>query len=205
MKLRYGLLVAMLFTAGNAIGTESTDGALPPAEKTNSGNAADATFAVAQQENPAPESKAAEPAQTTAAEEQSGFSVGSVVRSAFTTAVQGHEPVDKISELSTDTKKIYYFTELRDMSGQIAKHRWEYKGKVMAEVEFNVKGPRWRVWSSKSLVPQWTGEWAVSVLNGANEVIGKDTFQYIESTSQMPESAPESESAPAPESAPAGQ
>ena len=49
---------------------------------------------------------------------------------------------------------------------------------VVAEVEFNVQGPRWRVWSSKKLIPQWTGDWKVSVINGAGEVISEKNLSY---------------------------
>jgi len=123
--------------------------------------------------------------------EQSGFSRGSVVRSVFTSAVEEREPTDSIKELNTNSDKVIYYTELRDMAGQTAKHRWEYNGEVMAEVEFNVGGARWRVWSSKSFVPGWTGEWKVSVLNGANEVISEDVLTYSPATAEpVEESAP---------------
>ena len=105
--------------------------------------------------------------------EQSGFSRGSVVRSAFTREIAEREPTENLQKLSNENGEVKFFTELRDMSGQTAIHRWEYDGEVVAEVEFNVKGPRWRVWSSKSLVPQWTGNWKVSVVNGAGDVISE--------------------------------
>jgi len=111
-------------------------------------------------------------------EEQSGFSRGSVVRSAFTREIDEREPVENLQNLSNENGQVKFFTELRDMSGQTAVHRWEYDGKVVAEVEFNVKGPRWRVWSSKSFVPQWTGDWKVSVINGAGEVISENKLSY---------------------------
>lgn len=110
--------------------------------------------------------------------EQAGFSTGSVVRSAITSSVENREPTDSLEAASTEQNQLYFFTELRDMSGQTAKHRWEHDGKVMAEVEFNVKGPRWRVWSSKSFVPGWTGDWKVSVVNGAGDVISEKNFTY---------------------------
>lgn len=112
------------------------------------------------------------------AKEQSGFSKGSVVRSAFTTEITDREPMENLQKLTNENGQVMFFTELRDMSGQIAVHRWEYDGKIMAEIEFNVKGPRWRVWSSKSLIPQWTGEWKVSVINGAGEVISEKNLSY---------------------------
>ena len=110
--------------------------------------------------------------------EQSGFSRGSVVRSAFTREVDMREPMENLQNLTNDNGQVKFFTELRDMSGQTAIHRWEYDGKVVAEIEFNVKGPRWRVWSSKSFVPQWTGDWKVSVVNGAGEVISEKILSY---------------------------
>jgi hypothetical protein len=110
--------------------------------------------------------------------EQSGFSRGSVVRSAFTRDISEREPTEDLQRLTNDNEQVKFFTELRDMSGQTAIHRWQYDGKVVAEIEFNVKGPRWRVWSSKSFVPQWTGDWKVSVVNGAGEVISEKNLNY---------------------------
>lgn len=116
--------------------------------------------------------------QTSTPDEQAGFSRGSVVRSVFSTEVVDREPVDKLNGSKTNVDHVYFFTELRDMSGQTAIHRWEHNGKVAAEVKFNVRGPRWRVWSSKTFSPNATGEWKVSVLNGAGEVIAEDMIDY---------------------------
>ena len=112
-----------------------------------------------------------------ASEEMTGFSRGTVARSVFTTTIDNREPVDKLKEVANQDK-VFYFTELRDMTGQTAKHRWEYNGKVVAEVKFNVRGPRWRVWSKKTFQPGWSGNWKVSVVNGAGEVISEDVIAY---------------------------
>ena len=124
--------------------------------------------------------------------EQSGFSRGSVVRSAFTREIDEREPMENLENLTNDNGQVKFFTELRDMSGQTAVHRWEYDGKVVAEIEFSVKGPRWRVWSSKSFVPQWTGDWKVSVVNGAGEVISEKNLSYnvATATTEAPITAP---------------
>ena len=103
-----------------------------------------------------------------------GMSRGEVARAAFATAIEDREPVDKVEKLPADRQKVYFFTELRDMAGQTVTHRWEHDGKVQAEVKFNVRGPRWRVWSSKNLPTDATGEWKVSVVNGNGEVIAED-------------------------------
>jgi len=110
--------------------------------------------------------------------EQSGFSKGSVMRAEFTTSISEREPTNTVQSLTNDVGQVMFFTELRDMNGQTALHRWEHNGKVVAEIEFNVRGPRWRIWSSKNLSPDKTGDWNVSVINGAGEVISSKTLNY---------------------------
>ena len=103
-----------------------------------------------------------------------------VARTVFTSEVQNREPTDTITSLSNDHNRIYFFSELTGLGGQIVTHRWEYQGKSMAEIKFNVGGPRWRVWSSKTLLPQWTGEWRVSIIDGSGNKIAEETFNYTE-------------------------
>jgi len=135
-------------------------------------------------------------AEATAQEEQAGFSRGSVIRSIFTTSIQDREPIDKL-EKSAEAERVFYFTELRDMSGQTAIHRWEFDGKVMAEVKFDVRGPRWRVWSSKSFTPGWAGDWKVSVLNGAGETISEELISMAAVPAPAADPAATTEAMPA--------
>lgn len=103
---------------------------------------------------------------------------GRIARSTFTTGVIEREPVDSVTELTAAIDRVYYYTELLGMAGQSITHRWSYNDAVIAEVSFNVGGPRWRIWSSKNLVPGWTGDWKVSVVNSAGEVLGGNRFTY---------------------------
>lgn len=107
---------------------------------------------------------------------------GSVARATFTTAVQDREPVDSISTLTNDGSKVYYFTEIHDMSGQTVTHRWQYNGEVMAEVQFDIGGPRWRIYSSKTLMPYWLGNWEVSVVDESGNPLSVNTFSYTADT-----------------------
>lgn len=162
MKRQYGLLAMFLAVAVSAHAEQpATETNESPATGTQTSGTELATKPVSEQ-----------------MAEQAGFSTGSVVRSAFTSSVENREPTDSLEIVSSEQNQLYFFTELRDMSGQTARHRWEFDGKVMAEVEFNVKGPRWRVWSSKSFVPGWAGDWKVSVINGAGDVISEKNFSY---------------------------
>jgi len=110
-----------------------------------------------------------------------GKPVGNVKRAIFTTAIKNREPTNNISKLRNDQQKIYYFTDIRGMQGQKVKHRWIYKGKVMAEVEFKVKGPRWRVYSSKRLERGWLGDWTVSTVDRRGRTLSRNTFSYAQS------------------------
>jgi len=128
---------------------------------------------------------------------------GEVARAQFTTGISDREPMDAITELGTDHTQVYFFTELTGFSGETITHRWEHGGETIAEVSFDVRGPRWRVWSSKQLQPDWTGEWKVSVVDGAGNVLVEKTFNYGAAAEPAMEPAmePEADSAmePAPE------
>jgi len=101
-----------------------------------------------------------------------------VVLATFTTEISDREPVDNVSFLGNDKRVVYFFTDLRNMKGQTIRHVWAYKGKEMGGVDFEVKGARWRVWSSKQLLPDWLGEWTVSVTSPAGEVLATEAFTY---------------------------
>lgn len=101
-----------------------------------------------------------------------------VARSQFATAIASREPVDNIEVLNNDVTLIYFFNELRNLADRRITHRWEYQGKVMAEVDFEIGGPRWRLWSSKNLLPQQTGEWMVSIMDDQGNLLGSHSFLY---------------------------
>ncbi len=101
---------------------------------------------------------------------------GNITRSTFALAVVDREPVDEVDVVSADS--VYYFTELSGLEGATIRHRWLYQGEVMADVEFHVGGPRWRVWSKKNLLPRWTGLWTVAVVDENGVVIHTDTVEY---------------------------
>ncbi len=103
---------------------------------------------------------------------------GHIARAAFTSAISDREPVDNVTQVSAQTKRIFFFTELRGMGGQTVVHRWVHEGTVMAEVPFNVGAPRWRVWSSKNLLPAWMGDWQVFVIDADGNEVGGASFTY---------------------------
>lgn len=105
---------------------------------------------------------------------------GRVARAIFTTAIVDREPVDNLESLSNNTSQVYFFSDLRELAGQIVTHRWEYDGEVVAEITFKVgTSARWRVYSSKNLLPEWTGTWTVVVSNESGQAIQTASFEYV--------------------------
>lgn len=122
---------------------------------------------------------------------------GRVTRAQFTSAVKNLEPLDSLMALSNDKTRVVYFTEIQDMAGQTVMHRWEYNGKVMAEVPFKVGAARWRVYSTKTLDPSWVGEWKASVVDSAGSSLSVNTFGYTKAPGSHNPPAASTSSTPA--------
>ncbi|TNF90750.1 MAG: DUF2914 domain-containing protein [Gammaproteobacteria bacterium] len=104
---------------------------------------------------------------------------GNVARAIFTIGVDNHEPVIMVDSIdSSSYQSISFFTELSDLTGHNVTHQWTFNDQVMFEKTFEVKGPRWRVWTSKTLVPSWTGSWTVNVLDDDRTVLASKSFEY---------------------------
>lgn len=101
-----------------------------------------------------------------------------VVRHQFTRNVVEREPVDRLNS-ATNISPLYYFTELEDMTGATIVHRWRLNNRLMAEVHFEVHGPRWRVYSSKEMLPDWDGIWKLEVLDGNGNLLATDTISVL--------------------------
>lgn len=138
---------------------------------------------------------------------------GEVARAVFASDVVDREPIDNIGNtLKVDysgIQKVYFFTDLRGMNGSTVSHRWLLDGQVMADIPFDIGGDRWRVWSSKRLLPGFEGTWTVQVVKDG-KVLTSRSFQYVddddtskqadntESNSAESASAPSSQAIPSP-------
>lgn len=107
-----------------------------------------------------------------------GLHAGEVARAQFTTDVIDREPVDKIEQLDSSVNQVRYFSELRDLNGQTVTHQWVYNDQVMFEKSFTPGGDRWRVWSSKTLQPGWSGIWYVHTLDADGNRLNSSNFTY---------------------------
>ena len=107
-----------------------------------------------------------------------------VSRGQFTHAISGREPVDEVAILKNSERSIYYFSELIGLQGRTVTHRWEYQGRVVSEVRFQVGGPRWRVFSHKTLDPRMTGRWSLVVVDESGWPLYVSRFDYREAEAE---------------------
>jgi hypothetical protein len=101
-----------------------------------------------------------------------------VARAQFTTGIVDREPVDRIVVATPLIRKVYFFTDLRNLEGRTVTHRWRYKGQVVMQVPFEVRGPRWRVNSMKEIEPEQVGEWSVTVYDESGWPLYTELFRY---------------------------
>lgn len=101
-----------------------------------------------------------------------------IANAVFTTGIQNRVPQDDIVEHNNELKKLFFFTDVRNLSGTTITHRWFYKNKLMAEVPLTIEGPRWRTWSSKNLWHTWLGQWRVEVVDEEENILLERTFDY---------------------------
>jgi hypothetical protein len=107
-----------------------------------------------------------------------------VARALFTNGVVDHEPVDQVVSVGEHQNSIYFFTDLRNLQGRTITHRWEFEGQFMGEIKFKVGGPRWRVYSKKTLNPGASGKWTVMVLDQSGWPLHASIFMQGEKAPQ---------------------
>ncbi|MCX5782426.1 MAG: DUF2914 domain-containing protein [Elusimicrobia bacterium] len=97
----------------------------------------------------------------------------------FCTSVSEREPVGANTSFSTENNVVYYWSNVKtDAAPASISHVWTFNGEKMAEISLNIKNERTRTWSSKTLMPEWTGEWTVETKDSNGNTIRKDSFTY---------------------------
>ena len=75
-------------------------------------------------------------------------------------------PVGSGDVIPAGSERVYCFTRIDGAQAETEiTHNWYYKGALKASVVLPVRTSEWRTWSSKTLLPEWTGEWMVEVLS----------------------------------------
>ncbi|WP_199610257.1 DUF2914 domain-containing protein [Flocculibacter collagenilyticus] len=109
-----------------------------------------------------------------------------VARAVLTNKIVNREPQEQLNHHITSNNaqrsKLFFFTELHNLAGHTVRHRWIYKGNIVADVPLTIKSNRWRTYSSKSVnqsqPEQWLGQWAVQVVDEDNHILISKDFIY---------------------------
>jgi len=102
-----------------------------------------------------------------------------IPRAMFSTGIENREPVDRVLILDNSRSDVYFFSDLRHLQGRTIKHRWEFEGKLIKEKSFEVKGPRWRVYSLHKLDKEMLGRWTVVVADDNGCPLRAVIFKYV--------------------------
>ncbi len=101
------------------------------------------------------------------------------VRISFGTDIdrENRELVGETTTFSAGIERITCLTLIQGLAAPSSvTHVWYRDGKTMARVDLNVASSSWRTWSSKRLLPHWTGHWEVKVLDSDGRVLGSADF-----------------------------
>lgn len=101
-----------------------------------------------------------------------------VRRAVFTTNVVDREPVDELDSIPRDAANVCFFSEIVNLTGGSITHRWIHGGETMAEVTFDIGGPRWRVYSSKNLDPDRKDSWTVEIVDSVGSTLQRVTLGH---------------------------
>ena len=104
------------------------------------------------------------------------FKTKTVSRALLTSGIKQREPADNVC--IPENNKITFFTEIKNYANHRVTHRWKYKNETKFELTFNVRGPRWRIWTSKNMYVKWVGPWVIDVVDEDGNVLTQKLFYY---------------------------
>ena len=75
-------------------------------------------------------------------------------------------PVGSGDVIPAGTERVFCFTRITGAQAETEiTHNWYHTGNLKASVVLPVRNADWRTWSSKTLLPEWKGEWMVEILS----------------------------------------
>ena len=94
--------------------------------------------------------------------------------------VQDREPVEPGDSFPADVGKVWCWSKIKDGKDATIKHIYYYEGQRKAVVELRIGSPLWRTYSSKTILPSWTGSWRVDITDEDGEVLKSLDFTIVE-------------------------
>ena len=95
-----------------------------------------------------------------------------VSQAAIAAGVKALAPQGVSDRFPSTIGKLYAFSKITGIpKDTFVKHQWYYGDKLMTEIRLSVKPASWRTYSSKTILPEWTGQWHVKILDEDSKVL----------------------------------
>ncbi|PXX92372.1 hypothetical protein DIT71_04005 [Marinobacter vulgaris] len=130
---------------------------------------------------PAPAAGESEPSREDAASIQ--LLSDHMIRAQLSTGLEEKEPIDEIPNVLTMDSdgliRIYLFTEIQGMEGQLHFHDWYLEDERVARVEIRPSVDPMRASSAKYIDRHMVGDWRVEVVTEEGELLAKGEFSVL--------------------------
>lgn len=101
---------------------------------------------------------------------------GVTVEAVIAQGIVDREPVDTGSTFAAGVGQLYCWMRVEGAeAGTVLEHVWKFAG-YQWTVPLEIGGTHWRTYSSKVIVPEWTGEWTVEIRDEGGNVLKTLTF-----------------------------
>ena len=111
-------------------------------------------------------------------------SIMKIERIAVSTGVENRQPVGESDTFADSVGTLFCYTEIRGMGDSTTvSHVWYHGENRRADVKLNVRGYRWRTWSTKVIQKDWTGDWRVDVVSADGKILKSKRFRIIDTNS----------------------
>ncbi|WP_404364527.1 DUF2914 domain-containing protein [Marinobacter sp.] len=106
-----------------------------------------------------------------------------LIRAQLSTGLEEKEPIDEIPNVlrmdSEGLLRIYLFTEIQGMEGQLHFHDWYLEDERVARVEIRPSVDPMRASSAKYIDRHMLGDWRVEVVTEEGELLAKGAFSVL--------------------------
>ncbi len=93
-----------------------------------------------------------------------------MVEAQVCSAIEERMPSGMADSFMPDVGEVYLWCKVTGcMDTTVIHHVWYRNGEQMADVELPVRSSSWRTWSSKQILPSWTGNWEVKITDAGGK------------------------------------
>ena len=85
--------------------------------------------------------------------------------------VRDRQPVIPGDSFSADVGKVWCWSKIKDGEDTTISHIYYHDGEEKAVVKLGIHSPLFRTYSSKRILPSWTGPWRVDIVDADGAVM----------------------------------